>query len=156
MWIHIDMNICIKVRVFNFSPFSLCCPFLMLLPNVYQPQHIRSLNEIYETWWICKPLKRRMHMFHCFLIWSLIAGLCPFLMIYRIFLPLLLQILWNLIHGFGIRKEVITYFPVFSGRVLGLSYAPLKFSKEKSFLWLLLLNHLMEFLEFKLVNTYVY
>ena len=26
-----------------------------------------------------------------------------------------------------------TYFPVFAGRVLGLSYAPLKFSKEKKF-----------------------
>ena len=75
-----------------------------------------------------------MHMFHHFLIWPLIAGLCPFLMIYyRIFLPFLLQILRNLIHGFGIRKKVTTYFPVFPGRVLGLSHAPLKFSKEKKF-----------------------
>ena len=39
----------------------------------------------------------------------------------------------NLIHGFGIRKEVTTYFTVFPGRILGLSYAPLKFSKEKKF-----------------------
>ena len=60
----------------------------------------------------------------------------------------------NLIHGFGIRKELTTYCPVFPVRVLGLSYAPLKFSKEKSLLWLLLLNRLMEFLEFKQVNTY--
>ena len=81
-------------------------------------------------------------MFHRFLIWPLNAGLCPFLMIYyRIFLPFLLQILLNLIHGFGIRKEVTKYFPVFPERVLGLSYAPLKFSKEKSLLWLLLQNH---------------
>ena len=36
------------------------------------------------------------------------------------------------IHGLGIRKEVTTYFPVFPGRILGLSYAPLKFSKEKN------------------------
>ena len=63
-------------------------------------------------------------MFHRFLIWPLIVGLCPFLMIYyRIFLPFLL-------HGLGIRK-VTSYFQVFSGRTLGLSYAPLKFSKEK-------------------------
>ena len=38
----------------------------------------------------------------------------------------------------------------FPGRILGLSYAPLKFSKEKkSLLWLLLLNPLMEFLKCK-------
>ena len=36
-----------------------------------------------------------------------------------------------MIHEFGIRKEVTTYFPVFSGRVSGLSYGPLKFFKEK-------------------------
>ena len=88
-------------------------------------------------------------MFHCILIWPLIAGLCPSLMIYRTFLPFLLQILLNLIHGFGIRQEMTTYFPVILGRVLGLSYAPWKFSKEKSLLWLILLNCLMEFLEFK-------
>ena len=69
-------------------------------------------------------------MFHYFLIWPLIAGLCPYLMIYRI------------CHGFDLRKEVTTYFPVFPIRGLGLSYAPLKFSKEKSLLWLLLLNRL--------------
>ena len=38
-----------------------------------------------------------------------------------------------MIHGFGIRKEVTSYFPVLSGRVLGLSYSPLKFSKRKMF-----------------------
>ena len=37
----------------------------------------------------------------------------------------------NLIHWFSIRKEVTTYFPVIPGRVLGLSYAPLKLSKDK-------------------------
>ena len=45
--------------------------------------------------------------------------------------------------------EVTTYFAVFPGRFLGLSYVPLKFSKEKMFLWLLHLNRLMEFPEIK-------
>ena len=30
-----------------------------------------------------------------------------------------------------LRQEVTTDFPVFPGRVLGFSYTPLKFSKEK-------------------------
>ena len=51
------------------------------------------------------------------------------------------------------KKKVTAYIPSFPGRVLGLGYAPLKFS-IKSLLWLLLLNRLMEFLEFKLVNSY--
>ena len=63
----------------------------------------------------------------------------------------------NLIHGFGIRKRVITYFPVSPGKVLGLNYGNLKSSKEtKSLLWLLHLNRLMEFLETESVNTYWY
>ena len=41
------------------------------------------------------------------------------------------------------------YMTKMAARVLGLGYAPLKFSKEKSLLWLLLLNRLMEFLELK-------
>ena len=44
------------------------------------------------------------------------------------------------------RSDSISSFPL---RVLVLSYAPLKFSKEKSLLWLLLQNCLMEFLEIK-------
>ena len=69
-------------------------------------------------------------MFHLFLIWPLIAGLCPFLMIYSIFLPFLLQILtfdpwvWHKKRN----DNIVQFFPQ---RVLGLSYAPLKFSKEK-------------------------
>ena len=46
-------------------------------------------------------------------------------------------------------KRSDNIFSVLSGRLLGLSYAPLKFLEEKSLLWLLLLNCLMEFLEFK-------
>ena len=47
------------------------------------------------------------------------------------------------------KKRSDDIFSSFPRRVLGLNYAPLKFSKEKSLLWLLLLNRLMEFLEFK-------
>ena len=61
-------------------------------------------------------------------------------MIDRIFQPFLLQISWNLIHGIGKDKKWQLFSNFFPGRVLGLSYAPLKFSKEKS---------LKEFLEFK-------
>ena len=80
-------------------------PFLILLPNIYQLQHIRSLNEIYETWWI---YSKDAHV-SPFLYRPLIAGLCPFLMIYIIFLPFVLQNMWHLIHGFGIGKEVTTF-----------------------------------------------
>ena len=41
------------------------------------------------------------------------------------------------------------FLQFFPGSVLGLKNAPLKFSKETSLLWLLLLNGLMKFLEFK-------
>ena len=41
-------------------------------------------------------------------------------MIYSIFLPFLLQIMWHLIQGFGIRKDVIKFF----------SFPPKDFSAE--------------------------
>ena len=66
-----------------------------------------------------------------------------------------LQFLQNSIHGLGIKKRVYTCIPVFSRRVLGLSYAPLKFSVEKKVLSLLLLDWSMDFPEIKYmyVNT---
>ena len=42
------MRIKVILALFLYQLF----PFLILLPNIYQLQHIRSLNEIYETWWI--------------------------------------------------------------------------------------------------------
>ena len=50
-----------KDKDFQFYPFfSQLFPFLILLPNNYDPQHfcpqnIKSLTEIHETWWICRP-----------------------------------------------------------------------------------------------------
>ena len=66
-------------------------------------------------------------------------------MIYMFFLPFLLQILWNLIHGFGIGKEVTTYFPVFPVRVLGL----FEVLERKKFVFATPPKPFMEFLEFK-------
>ena len=41
------MKMCIKVRFFNFCPLSLSYAlFLIFLPKIYQPQHIKSLNEV--------------------------------------------------------------------------------------------------------------
>ena len=56
----------------------------------------------------------------------------PFLMIYRIFLPFLLQILWHLIHGFGIRKEVTT-FSSFSYKGFRAELDPFEVLKRKKF-----------------------
>ena len=72
----------------------------------------------------------RMHLFHLFLIWPLIAGLCPFLMIYCIFCYFAPNFVtfdpwvWH-------KKRSDNIFQFFPQRVLVLSYAPLKFSKEK-------------------------
>ena len=150
MWIHIEMKICIKVKVSNFSFFLLGMP---LFDNFAQclPAATHQILK-WDPWNLVnmKTLENKDAHVSLFLDLAPYCRVMPLLMIYyKIFLPFLLQILWNLLYGFGIRKEVRTYFPVFPGRVLGLSYAPLKFSKEKSLLWLLHQNHLMEFLEFK-------
>ena len=41
-----------RIKVILALFLSQLFPFLILLPNIYQLQHIRFLNEIYETWWI--------------------------------------------------------------------------------------------------------
>ena len=78
------MEMGIKVRVFNFCPFSLSyAPFCLFLPSDYQPQHIKSLKEIHETLRTCRPKKIRMNVFHHFFIWPLIAGLRLFEVLIR-------------------------------------------------------------------------
>ena len=67
-------------------------------------------------------------MFHLFLIWPLIAGLFPFLMIYRIFLPFLYQILRHLIHGF-----VMATFSSFSPKGFSAELCPFEVLKNKKF-----------------------
>ena len=71
-------------------------------------------------------------MFHLFFIWPLIAGLCPFLMIYSIFLPFLHQIMGYLIRGLGIRKEVTT-FSSFPPKGFSAELCPFEVLKRKKF-----------------------
>ena len=75
----------IKVRIFNLGLFLSAMSLFDTFAHVhhsqhFRPQHIKSLNEIHETY---RPKKTRMHMFHCFLIWPLIAGLGPFEVLIR-------------------------------------------------------------------------
>ena len=41
-----------RIKVILALFLSQLFPFLILLPNIYQLQHIRFLNETYKTWWI--------------------------------------------------------------------------------------------------------
>ena len=68
-------------------------------------------------------------MLHLFLIWPLIAELCPFLMIYSVFSAIFAShfVTFDPWH----KKRNGNIFQFFPQRFLVLRYAPLKFSKEK-------------------------